>query len=91
MNPITRAGLQKITQDFRQAVLKTRVTAIVKGVYDGVLSAANAGLSSYRETVEVARDIDSDVEKELHRLLVGCIINIKRDVYRNVQGIEVIW
>jgi len=91
MNPVTRAGLRKITEDFRQSVFKTRVTAVVKGIYDGVLAAAGAGLSSYRETTEVARDVVDDVDKELRRLLVGCIITLKRDVYGNVQGIEVIW
>lgn len=91
MNPVTRAGLRKITEDFRQSVFKTRVTAVVKGIYEGVLAAAGAGLSSYRETTEVARDVVDDVDKELRRLLVGCIITLKRDVYGNVQGIEVIW
>ena len=91
MNPITRSGLRKIVEDFRQAVFKTRVTAVVKGIYDGVLAAAGAGFSSYRETVEVSREIVEDVEKEIQRLLVGCIVNMKRDVYGNVQGIEVIW
>ena len=91
MNPITRAGLRKIVDDFRDSVLKTRVTAVVKGVYDGVLAAAHAGLSTYRETTEVSRNIADDVDKELNRLLVGCVLSYKRDVYGNIQGIEVIW
>lgn len=91
MNPITRAGLRKMADDFRQSVFKTRVMAIVRGVYDGVLAAAGAGLTSYRETTEVSREIVDDVDKELHRLLVGCILTLKKDVYGNVQGIEVIW
>ena len=91
MNPITRAGLRKLVDDFRQSVFKTRVMTIVKGIYDGVLAAAHAGLSTYRETTEVSREIAEDVDKELHRLLVGCILSYKRDVYGNIQGIEVIW
>jgi hypothetical protein len=91
MNPITRAGLRKITEDFRKSVFTTRVMAVVRGVYDGVLASAGAGFTSYKETTEVAREIVEDVEKELRRLLVGCVVDMKRDVYGNVQGIQVIW
>ena len=91
MNPVSRAGLRLITEDYRKKVVLSRVKDTVKAIYNGVMSSASVGLYTYRETVDIPADIEKDVEAELRRLFVGSTIILKRDVYRNVQGIEITW
>ena len=91
MNPVSRAGLRLITEDYRKKVLLARVKDTVKNIYNSVMASASAGLYTYRETVEITADIEKDVESELKRLFIGSTIILKRDVYRNVQGIEITW
>jgi hypothetical protein len=91
MNPVSRAGLRLITEDYRKKVVLARVKDMVKNIYNGVMASASSGLYTYRETLEITGDIEKDVEAELRRIFVGATIILKRDVYRNVQGIEITW
>ena len=91
MNPISRAGLRMMTEDYRKKVLLSRVKDTVRDIYNGVMASASIGQYTYRQTIEIPSDIEKDVEAELRRLFIGSTLVLKRDVYRNVQGIEITW